>query len=298
MLAQGVLVNENPYPGAWRVREAHFPPQIAFTRPRRTAAISLTGDWCALDCAHCGKRYLRGMMPVELADVSKATSCLISGGCDSHGRVPIRPHLDEIRSLGAGRRLNWHVGLIPESELEEIASLVDVVSFDMVGDDETIRETYGLSSTVDDYVQTYRMLRRHVPVVPHITIGLRGGRISGERRAISLLKSLGLEALVFIVLIPTKGTRYEHCAPPKPAQVGEIIAHGRRELPDTPIYLGCMRPAGRYRDALDGMAVQAGANKIVNPSPLAVGLAQEMGLRVVWEDECCVFQGQGGGSES
>ena len=288
-------MNENPYQAAWRIREACFPPQITFTRPRRTAAISLTGDWCALDCAHCGKRYLRGMMPVWQADVSKATSCLISGGCDSDGRIPILAHLDEVRSLREGRRLNWHVGLLPERELHEIAPLIDIASFDMVGDDETIQETYGLERSVDDYVRTYRMLQKYVPVVPHITIGLRGGRISGERQAISLLKEIGLETLVFIVLIPTKGTRYEHCDPPELAKVGEVIAFARQELPDKPIYLGCMRPGGRYRDALDTIAIQTGVNKIVNPSPTAAELAGEMGLRVVWEDECCVFHGQTGG---
>lgn len=274
---------------AWRVREANFPLEIAFTRPRRTAAISLTGAWCALSCAHCGRRYLHGMMPAWRADVSQATSCLISGGCDAEGRVPVGRYLERVREWRVGRRMNWHVGLIGEAEIAAIAPLVDVVSFDFVGDDETIRGVYGLSCTVEDYLQAYQMLRRYVRVVPHVTIGLRGGKIAGEYRALSLLQEAGVETLVFLVLIPTRGTAYETCAPPAPELVGDVLAHARCLLPDVPIYLGCMRPAGHYRDVLDPIAIHAGVNKIVNPARPAIGLAAEMGLRIVWEEECCVF---------
>ena len=274
---------------AWLVREAHFPLEIAFTRPRRTAAISLTGNACALDCAHCGRRYLHGMMPIERADVTTATSCLISGGCDARGRVPVLGHLEAVRALRPGRRLNWHVGLISEEEMRAIAPLVDVISFDFVGDDETIREVYGLDCTVADYARTYAMLRRYVPVVPHVTIGLRGGRISGERRAIALLQEMGVGTIVFLVFIPTRGTAFADRTPPTPQQVGEILSDARRELPDAPIYLGCMRPGGAYRDEVDRIALHVGVNKIVNPAPGAVSLAAELGLRIVWEDECCVF---------
>lgn len=281
--------NAEEWEVAWRIRQAHFPLAITFARPRKTAAISLTGDRCALNCAHCGRRYLRGMMPIEHADVRGATSCLISGGCDAQGRVPVSGHLEQVRALRQGRRLNWHVGLIGDDEILQIAPYVDVVSFDLVGDDETIREVYGLDCGVVEYFQTYQLLQRHVRVVPHITIGLRGGRISGEYAALERLQTLGAEVLVFLVLIPTRGTAYEHCAPPNVAEVGDLLATARKRLPDVPIYLGCMRPAGRYRDELDPIAIQAGVNKIVNPSPAAVALAEEKGLRVTWQEECCVF---------
>jgi uncharacterized radical SAM superfamily protein len=274
---------------AWRVRQAHFPLEITFARPRKTAAFSLTGDRCALNCAHCGGRYLRGMSPIEQADPRGATSCLISGGCDANGRVPVAGHLEQVRALRVGRRLNWHVGLIGEEEIRQIAPDVDVVSFDLVGDDQTIREVYDLDCSAEGYFGTYQLLRRYVRVVPHITIGLRGGRISGEYAALERLQSLGAEALVFLVLIPTGGTAYEHCAPPSVVEVGDLLAMARQKLPDVPIYLGCMRPAGHYRNELDPVAIQAGVNKIVNPSPAAVALATEKGLRVIWQEECCVF---------
>ncbi len=191
-----------PWQQAWKVRCKHFAPRIRFDRPLATIAVSVTGTACALGCAHCNGHYLRGMHSLQDEAVWRAHSLLISGGCDGLGRVPVLPHLQEIAAAGRGKRLNWHVGLIDEETMLAIRPYVDVVSFDFVGDDETIREVYGLQRSVEDYADTYRMLRRHVRVVPHLTLGLRGGRMSGERRALALLGELGLEALVFIVFTP------------------------------------------------------------------------------------------------
>jgi len=275
---------------AWCARTKHFLPQIGFARPNRTLAISLTGTHCALQCAHCAGHYLNGMVAIENADATGMKSCLISGGCDQQGRVPVASHLALIAALRPNRILNWHVGLIDEEEMHAIAPYVDVISFDFVGDKETIQEVYGLDYTVEDYVHTYAMLRQHAKVVPHLTLGLRGGQFSGEHRALYTLKVIGLDALVVLVFIPTPGTRYAACQPPPLAQVANFLLAARCMLPDTPIYLGCMRPGGRYRHDLDSLAVQAGVNKIVNPAPSAVRLATELGLLVQWEDECCVIQ--------
>jgi uncharacterized radical SAM superfamily protein len=186
--------------------------------------------------------------------------------------------------------LNWHVGMIDEDEMRTIAPYVDVLSFDFLGDDETIREVYGLDHTVDEYVHTYTMLRRYARVVPHLTLGLRGGQFSGEYQALHALRTVGLDALVVLVLIPTAGTRYARCQPPPLAEVADFLLTARCTLPEIPIYLGCMRPGGRYRRDLDSLAVWAGANKIVNPAPSAVRVATELGLFVQWENECCVTQ--------
>ena len=282
-------------------------PWIQFTRPNRTLAVSLTADQCALDCAHCAGHYLKGMVPIveadatgkvlsaksrhRLGEVAKGkTSCLISGGCDQRGRVPVSSHLAQVAALRPGRILNWHVGMLDESEMRAIAPYADIVSFDFVGDDETIREVYNLDYTVDDYVRTYAMLRRYATVVPHLTLGLRGGQFSGEYQALDILRAAGLSALVILVLIPTPGTRYAGCRPPALDEVESFLLTARRALPDAPIYLGCMRPGGSYRRQLDPLAVRAGVNSIVNPSPSAVRLATELGLEVRWRDECCVIQ--------
>lgn len=275
---------------AWGIRMKHFAPQIGFARPNRTLAVSLTGDRCALRCAHCAGHYLKSMVPIEHADARDMSSCLISGGCDAHGRVPVTAHITEVEALRPGRILNWHVGMIAEEDMRAIAPCVDIVSFDLVGDSETIHEVYGLGYTVEDYATTYTMLRRYAAVVPHLTLGLRGGLFSGEYTALRMLKEMGLDALVLLIFRPTPGTRYAGCQPPALEEVAAFLLAARCELPDTFIYMGCMRPGGRYRRELDPLAVRAGINTIVNPAPSAVREARELGLSVQWRDECCVIQ--------
>lgn len=274
---------------AWAVRRANFPDEIAWSYPLETAVLSLTGQQCALDCAHCGGHYLGGMRPIWDAEPDSSASCLVSGGCDPAGRVPVLAHLDRVRAWREGRTMNWHVGFVSEREMETIAPLVDVVSFDFVGDDATIHEVYGLDRTVDDYVQTYRLLRCYARTLPHVTIGLRGGELGHELPAFAHLQELGVDGLVLLVFIPTPGTHFADRQPPSPAAVADLIAEARLRFPDVPLYLGCMRPKGRYRDELDPLAVRAGINVLVSPSRPARELAAELGMVTHQIRECCVL---------
>jgi hypothetical protein len=274
---------------AWTVRHAYFPDEITWSYPLDTAVLSLTGRECALECAHCGGHYLSGMRPIWETEPDGSTSCLISGGCDPSGRVPVLAHLDRVRAWRQGRTMNWHVGFVSEREIEAIAPLVDVVSFDFVGDDDTIREVYGLGRTVDDYVQTYSLLRRYARTLPHVTIGLRGGELGHELHAFDRLQDLGVDGLVLLVFIPTAETRYAKSQPPSPTIVADLISEARLRFPGAPLYLGCMRPKGTYRDELDPLAVQAGVNVLVSPSRPARQMAAELGLRGRKMRECCVL---------
>ncbi len=286
---------ESPIERAWRVRQENFPPVIEFDYPNATRAVSATGLQCGLDCAHCGGHFLEGMATVEDAlrelegTKSRPKSFLISGGCDRRGKVPWTSLGSFIERAKRAGRVNFHVGLVDEEEAKALSGYADAVSFDFVGDDETIHEVFGLDRTVEDYVRSYRALRRHTRVLPHICVGLRGGQISGEYRALEILKGEGAEALVFIVLIPTPGTRYATKSPPPLDEVTEILARARIDFPRTPILLGCMRPSGRYRADLDRAAVRCGVQKIVIPSRAAVTLAGELGLEVRRGEECCVL---------
>jgi uncharacterized radical SAM superfamily protein len=306
---------ESQLEAAWRVRQAHFAPRITCAYPVDTALVSVTGARCALDCAHCGGHYLRHMQPIDEAQVEGASSVLISGGCDPHGRVPVLDALQWVaklrggqgaaadRSPGAsqgggadrvpGRKLNWHVGLIDEPTAAAISAAlapgVDTISFDVVGDRQTIEECYGLDATPALYEATYRMLRRYARVVPHITIGLRGGELGHERPAMELLSRSGLDALVLIVFIPTPNTRYADRAPPTVEQVAGLLAEARQRFPDVLLQLGCMRPRRAYRAQLDPLAVRAGVNVIVSPSREGRAAAEALGLQVVQTRECCVF---------
>jgi len=286
---QALAIDPSLWGKAWRVRMLHHPPIIHFDRPTRTSPVSLTGSSCALQCAHCGGHYLQHMQPIWHVNADGATSCLISGGCDRAGRVPVTSHMEVVARLRRGRRLNWHVGLIQEEELQAIAPFVDVISFDIVGDAETAREVYGLDLTLDDYLRTFDLLRRYAPVVPHLTIGLRGGRLSGERAALGALATRKLEALIFIVLIPTAGTTFAHCAPPALHEVARLLLEARITFPDTRLLLGCMRPHGIYRQMLDELAVRVGLNGVVNPTLNAERAADRLGLQVTWGEECCAL---------
>ena len=172
--------------------------------------------------------------------------------------------------------------------MESIAPLVDVISFDLVGDDDTIREVYGTSRTVDDYAETYRLLRSYARTLPHITVGLRGGKLGHEMPALDMLQKIGVDGLVLLVFVPTPGTRYADRTPPAVEEVSDLFAEARLRFQDVPLYLGCMRPKGSYRDRLDPLAVRAGFNVVVSPSRPARQLAARMGFVELQSRECCV----------
>jgi uncharacterized radical SAM superfamily protein len=276
----------------WKVRENNFSPSIYFSYPLQTQAISVTGANCQLDCGHCGGHYLKHMK--DLAHISdgdelKARSLLISGGCTPEGKVPIGEHIKQLTTLKEGRKLNLHVGLVNEDDIEGIAQIADKISFDFVGDDETIREVFGIDSRVQDYVSSYEKLREKCQVMPHICIGLHGGEIRGEYNALELLHQLGVDGLTFIIFTPTKNTKYANHLPPAIKDVLDILVTARKKFPRIPIHLGCMRPGGNYRRELDPWAVRGGVNSIVNPTLDAVRLATTLGLLPIKREECCAL---------
>jgi uncharacterized radical SAM superfamily protein len=283
------LTAETRLARAWEVRRAYFADEIVWSYPLDTAVLSLTGAQCALDCAHCGGHYLGGMKPIWQAEPDGSSSCLISGGCDPTGRVPVTAHLERVRAWRPGRTMNWHVGFVSEAEMQEIAPLVDVVSFDFVGDEATIEEVYGTGRTVDEYAATYGLLRRYARTLPHMTIGLRGGELGHELPALERLQALGVDGLVLLVFMPTPGTRYAGRQPPSPEAAADLLAEARLRFPEAPLYLGCMRPKGPYRDRLDPLAVRAGVNVIVSPSRPARQMAADLGLAARQMRECCVL---------
>ncbi|MDT3699931.1 MAG: radical SAM protein [Thermincola sp.] len=278
---------------AWQIRRQNFSDELSFCRPVKTSVISVTGSHCELECAHCNGHYLKSMTPVEFWQKGikpETKSVLISGGCDPNGRVPVLqylPILNEIKK--AGLRINLHTGLVKEEEIEQISKIADTVSFDVVGDNDTLREVYGLSKEVEDYFDAYRKLKKRVRVIPHICIGLRGGQISGEYKAIEMLRDLGADEVVFLIFRPTKGTPFGNRLPPTPDDVARVLCQARIELPEVPLSLGCMRPGGEYRKDLDRLALMCGINKIVQPAPEIKDIAVGLGLNIKPGEECCAL---------
>lgn len=283
----GKTVSEN-----WEPIACKFGNHIMFYKPTHTVAVSITGAECGLDCAHCGKHYLRGMVPIiraqQEAEKRGAGSLLISGGCDQSGRIKLDRFIDMIKILKRYRRINLHVGIPNHSDIEAIKELADVVSLDIPASDNIIKKVYGLELTTGHYIRSYKILRCEVEVVPHICLGLEE-EVEPEIELIDTLKEAAPEKLCIIIFTPTRGTRLENRPPPDINNVLAVITRARTRMPDTNIILGCMRPGGEYRKKLDEMAVEAGINGIVMPAISAVRRAEELGLETEWNFECCAL---------
>jgi uncharacterized radical SAM superfamily protein len=270
-------------------------PQPAFP------AISLTGQNCELNCKHCMGRYLRSMLPctrpeellrlgLRLASRG-AKGLLVSGGFNSEGHVPLAPFLGALRELKreTGLFLNVHTGLLPKPLIEGLAvAEVDMVSLDLVGSEETLRFVYGLRKGVEDYLETFRAMRsRGLYVVPHLCIGLHGGRLVGERKALELAAGLEVDAFVFLVLVPTPGTPFAGVSPPTLREISQLFGEARGILPGVRLILGCMRPRGRLGEEIESLALRAGFQRVALPSARTVALAGSMGLEVRRLEACC-----------
>jgi len=270
--------------------------------------ISITGDYCALNCKHCGHRYLRHMISCQNPDVlfttcsrlaaNGARGVLISGGYNSEGYVPLEPFLDTIEKIKreTGLFLNLHTGLMPTWLARELGRVgVDMASVDLIGSDETIELVLGIEKTTRDYERTLNELRQVMPhVVPHICIGLHEGKIEGEAKALEIAAKIQPTALVFLVLVPTTGTRFERINPPSPSEVGRVMADARLKFPEATIALGCMRPRGDKRAEFELQALRSGVDRIEIPSEQTIETARKLGLDVQRLEACCAVPWNGG----
>jgi len=234
----------------------------------------------------------------EVLEKKRPDSILLSGGCDLTGAVPLLHGLRQVAKIArkeaeSGRRfsLNVHPGVASPKVAREIGELASVVSFDMVLDDETIKEAFHGMWTGRDYVDTFRNLRKgKATVVPHILIGLKRGELKGELDVVDFLLDEGVKRLIFIIFIPTSGTQWESASPPTVDDVAKVLAWTRAKAPELEISIGCMRPAGKYRREVDSMAVRCGVDRIVMPHPEALKTAASLGLTVVRKEECCAIE--------
>ncbi|MEJ8554025.1 radical SAM protein [Tepidibacter sp. Z1-5] len=279
---------------ALKIKENNFGKNIIFSYPNKTLAVTTTGNECSLKCAHCNGHYLKNMTNINEVDEKikhrNIDSFLISGGCSFDGEVPIINHLEGIKDLkNKGYKINAHLGLMDESDVKKISDYIDVASFDILLNNETIKNVYKIDRKKEDYIKAYEILKKYTRVVPHICIGMDSGQIKGEYDALEYLKTQNPSCITFIVLIPTKGTEFENIEPPKIEDVIDIICEARIKFPNIHINLGCMRPRGTYRKQLDKMAVLSGINNIVMPSKEAIKEAININCNIQKNERCCVL---------
>ena len=274
---------------------AHF-----FLPGKDFPSISVTGGRCSLGCLHCQGHFLKGMIPAEkpsrLWQVAcelqekGATGFLLSGGCDVNGRVPMVDFAGTLKRIKRETDLlvNVHPGLVSSKEADILSSAqVDSVSVDVIGSEETLREVYNLDCTIGDVERSLRLLREaSVPLTPHICVGVHGGRLVGEWRALDMVSESDPRALVITSLLPVPGTPFE-AVRAEDSDIVDFYRQSRRALPKIPIVLGCMRP--RNSAWLDDTLLKEGIDGIAVPLPATLRRNRENAVKRI----CCSLIGSG-----
>jgi hypothetical protein len=219
-----------------------------------------------------------------------ARGFLVSGGSDAVGKVNLSPFVPAIKEIKSTTdlKINAHVGLTPTEELRQLVSSgIDSFSVDLYGDDLTIHEVLGLDAKADDYFRVFEDLGKlgARTVAPHICLGIHGGELKGELRAIERLKKLEPRTLILISLIPTKGSAYEKVRAPSGNLIRSVIERAREELPDTKLVLGCMRSKLDRTSECD--LVRAGLDGIVLPATKTVDRLRADGYAIRRRATCC-----------
>ena len=270
----------------------------------RFPAISITGNECALECAHCDKKYLNGMKHIlnnenlkdYLLDLSKngGTGILLSGGCEADGSVPLLNYLDVIKEIKNETDLiiNTHTGLLNEQTAKKLAEAnVDIVSFDINMDEDIIRDIYHLNKNLNDYKQAIDLLKKYnLNIVPHICIGLYYGELHKELESIKFIKdhNLNPSLIVLIALIPPKDSPILFKRP-TPLDIAKVIAIIRFVFPNTEISLGCMRPRGDIKFDIEKHAIKAGITRLEIPSKTTLKWLKQVNpeIKLEFYSACC-----------
>ncbi len=293
---------------AWYTARRNLGNQITFYLPGmiriggirgKYPAISITGNNCQLMCRHCKGLLLGPMLKVQNGDEllelgakvkDRAYGVLLSGGADRDGRLPWQGFLGAIERmvLDLGLNVTAHTGFVDQDQAQDLRLAgVSQGLLDLMGDPQVVRDVYGLES-LKSVTKSYEAICvSGMEFVPHIVAGLYFGRISGEYKALDLLKDLNASSLVIVTLNPLKGTDMAGLMPPPPLEVARLIARARLLFKGLPISLGCERPRGRYSRDLECLALLAGVDRISVWSDSTEMLARELGLEVACQLTCC-----------
>jgi len=265
--------------------------KVEFIYPK-TLSVNM-GNGCKIHCKHCGGHYLKAMTPAFLLPKSELTdyeSILLSGGCNENGEM----FWDEeiLKSL-PNQRINLHIGHYNVEKFSSNMEKIDYISMDFTVDEEIIQNIYRLNQKSEDFKNRFKYLFRafREKLVPHICIGLHHGKVLKEYDAIHFLASYSVKKLVFIVFIPTVGTEMYECPRPDISEVVKVIKYAKKQMPGTKIQLGCMRPSGRYRLALEMKLLEEECvDSIVMPCSSTVKHARLQGCHFIEKGACCVFE--------
>ncbi len=274
--------------------------ELVQTDRRAFVAVSVTGARCGLLCDHCDGQMLRWMEPTtgtglfdacERLAASGTRGVLISGGSDSRGRVPLASYAADLLRIKErlGLKVLVHTGLVDRPMAEAIAAArLDGALIDVIGSDETIRRVYHLDRSVDDFERSLDLLDEYrIPALPHVVMGLHYGELRGEETALRIIAGHRIAGLVMVALMPLLGTPMQDVPSPPPGALIGCMESARRLLPDVPLLLGCARPGGADKVALDRAAIDLRFAGIAFPAEGTVVYAAGAGRTSRFHETCC-----------
>jgi len=265
-------------------------------------SFSITGGACGLNCDHCRAEILKPMLAAtspamldqkvrHLIATQDLQGFLLSGGSNRRNEIPYERYYPVVEGLKRDfpfLSIAIHTALTDEAGARAMeAAGVDTAMMDVIGAEATIRDVYHLDRPVEDFEATLAALTAtSMRVSPHIVVGLHYGRVLGEANALDIVSRYPVEALVLVVVMPF------YAAPglfnvPDPAEVGRIFGEARRRLHERQVLLGCARPPGLHKRAVDAYAVMAGLDGIAFPADGVVGVARAIGRPFHQEHACC-----------
>lgn len=253
---------------------------------KKFPALSVTGTHCALNCPHCQGHYLESMIQTETpekivsfcCDLEDAggIGCLISGGCNTRGQVPLP--MEALRQVRETTQLllNVHTGFIDK----DMATALNAVEPHYISLDiptpTVLHAIYRVDHTPEEYLHGLA-LTEGLTVVPHVMVGLDAAE---ECATLELLSEREVNTVVLIVCTPTRQTPSEHW-PVSVDAVIQVFNHARPLF--SRLVLGCMRPRLQVLEEqaplFDAVAV---------PTPWAKKAVHAAGIQPETQETCCV----------
>ena len=263
-------------------------------------SISVTGSSCSLMCQHCRGKLLQRLIPATTSEElekkalglyrSGAKGILLTGGCDERGRVPIRNLIPAIKKLKETTDLILiaHTGFISGEEAGSLKdSGLDGIGFDVMGDMTSVLDVYGLHLSEKEYVDSLQAISDSgLLIFPHVCVGIHFGKLSGEYRALEMIRLIAPATVIITGLMPLAGTPMEHIKP-NPLDFEKVIKKAIVMFPDIPVILGCAHSSGKDRADIEKMALLCGVSGIAAPTFGTIGFAKEKGYEINYYGACC-----------
>jgi len=221
-----------------------------------------------------------------------AKGVLVSGGCLLDGSVPLDAFVPVLGQLkhDLGLTVFVHTGILGKKTASLLKQTgIDAALIDVIGSQNTLQKILNLNINLHDYINSLKSLHdAQLNIIPHITVGLNGGKLDGEYTALRVIKeTLNPAVIVIIAFMPLPGTEMAPTSPPHPLDIIKTIATARIMFPHTPLALGCMRPKDNHRAQTDVLALKAGVDAVAFPSQEAIKYTKKHGYTQTLSPYCC-----------